>query len=169
MNTPLILIAEDDPEVRQALERILSFEGYRHVSANDGAAALEAIPLAPADLGAAREHGDGRVSPESRLGHRGRLAVERDTGLQRADDELFGGYEWRREGELLVVPFPTSPDSHALWSVDAATGTASRVTDPAATPFKIANGDWSVSPDGSRVAFVEAGDKAIWVLELPSS
>lgn len=43
MGTPLILIAEDDPEVRQALERILSFEGYRHVSAGDGAAALEAI------------------------------------------------------------------------------------------------------------------------------
>lgn len=43
MGTPLILIAEDDPEVRQALERILSFEGYRHVSANDGAAALEAV------------------------------------------------------------------------------------------------------------------------------
>ncbi len=43
MGTPLILIAEDDPEVRQALERILSFEGYQHVSANDGAAALEAI------------------------------------------------------------------------------------------------------------------------------
>ena len=39
----MILIAEDDPEVRQALERILSFEGYQHVSANDGAAALEAI------------------------------------------------------------------------------------------------------------------------------
>jgi two-component system response regulator MprA len=43
MGTPLILIAEDDPEVRQALERILSFEGYEHVSASDGAAALEAI------------------------------------------------------------------------------------------------------------------------------
>ena len=43
MGTPLILIAEDDPEVRQALERILSFEGYQHVSAGDGAAALEAI------------------------------------------------------------------------------------------------------------------------------
>jgi len=43
MSKPLILIAEDDPEVRKALERIISFEGYDHVSANDGAAALEAV------------------------------------------------------------------------------------------------------------------------------
>ena len=43
MGSPLILIAEDDPEVRKALERIVAFEGYEHVSANDGAAALEAV------------------------------------------------------------------------------------------------------------------------------
>ncbi len=41
--SPLILVAEDDREVREALERILAFEGYRHVSVGDGAAALEAL------------------------------------------------------------------------------------------------------------------------------
>ena len=40
---PLILIAEDDREVREALERILSFEGYAYRSVADGAAALEAV------------------------------------------------------------------------------------------------------------------------------
>ncbi|MEM9039604.1 MAG: response regulator transcription factor [Actinomycetota bacterium] len=40
---PHIVIAEDDPEIRLALERILSFEGYRVSTVNDGAAALEAI------------------------------------------------------------------------------------------------------------------------------
>jgi len=38
-----LLIAEDDPQIRQALERILRFEGYEIVSVNDGAAALEAV------------------------------------------------------------------------------------------------------------------------------
>ncbi len=38
-----ILIAEDDRQVREALERVLRFEGYRTVSVNDGAAALAAI------------------------------------------------------------------------------------------------------------------------------
>ncbi len=38
-----ILVAEDDAEIRQALQRILSYEGYEVVTANDGAAALEAV------------------------------------------------------------------------------------------------------------------------------
>ena len=38
-----ILIAEDDQQIRQALERILKFEGYSTVAVNDGAAALEAF------------------------------------------------------------------------------------------------------------------------------
>lgn len=38
-----VLIAEDDPEIRTALERILGYEGYTTVTANDGAAALAAV------------------------------------------------------------------------------------------------------------------------------
>jgi two-component system response regulator MprA len=43
MTDATILIAEDDRQVREALERILRFEGYGVVSVNDGAAALGAI------------------------------------------------------------------------------------------------------------------------------
>ncbi|MGH1492999.1 MAG: response regulator transcription factor [Acidimicrobiales bacterium] len=39
----VVLIAEDDPEIRTALERILGYEGYETITANDGAAALEAV------------------------------------------------------------------------------------------------------------------------------
>ena len=38
-----VLVAEDDRHVREALARILRFEGYGVVTVNDGAAALEAI------------------------------------------------------------------------------------------------------------------------------
>ncbi len=38
-----ILIAEDDQQIREALDRILRFEGYETVLANDGAAALDAF------------------------------------------------------------------------------------------------------------------------------
>lgn len=41
--THRLLIAEDDAEIRQALERILTYEGYEVITANDGAAALEAV------------------------------------------------------------------------------------------------------------------------------
>jgi two-component system response regulator MprA len=39
----LVLIAEDDDEIRHALERILGFEGYRTLVATDGAAALSSV------------------------------------------------------------------------------------------------------------------------------
>ena len=38
-----VLIAEDDKQIREALDRILRFEGYDTIAVNDGAAALEAI------------------------------------------------------------------------------------------------------------------------------
>ncbi len=38
-----ILIAEDDKQIREALDRILRFEGYETIVVNDGAAALEAF------------------------------------------------------------------------------------------------------------------------------
>ena len=41
--TQRILVAEDDAAIRQALDRILTFEGYEVITANDGAAALELI------------------------------------------------------------------------------------------------------------------------------
>lgn len=47
MSTPQrphrLLVAEDDAEIRQALDRILTYEGYEVVTVPDGAAALEAI------------------------------------------------------------------------------------------------------------------------------
>ncbi len=42
-HAPTILVAEDDRQVREALGRILRFEGYEVVTVNDGAAALEAV------------------------------------------------------------------------------------------------------------------------------
>ncbi len=38
-----ILVAEDDRQVREALARILKFEGYGVITVDDGAAALEAV------------------------------------------------------------------------------------------------------------------------------
>ena len=38
-----LLVAEDDAEIRQALDRILTSEGYQVIIVSDGAAALEAI------------------------------------------------------------------------------------------------------------------------------
>jgi two-component system response regulator MprA len=40
---PTVLVAEDDPSVRKAVERVLELEKYNVIAVNDGAAALEAL------------------------------------------------------------------------------------------------------------------------------
>jgi len=67
------------------------------------------------------------------------------------------------------VPFEniTCKQSHRFVEVDAATGNARALTDPNVTPFRIANGDWSLSPDGKRVVFLNTEDGNLWTIELP--
>jgi hypothetical protein len=43
------------------------------------------------------------------------------------------------------------------------------LTDPMATPLQILDGDWSLSPDGNQLVYVNAVDRNIWLLELPGS
>jgi len=81
--------------------------------------------------------------------------------------EVFGGYHWRDDNRLLVVPLDLSQPLHQLLQVQVDSGQVETLTDPAITPFKIANGDWSVSPLGDQVAFLSAEDSNIWLLEIP--
>ena len=50
MDTPRVLIAEDDPSVRKAVERVLELENYAVTTVADGAAALEALTRHTPDL-----------------------------------------------------------------------------------------------------------------------
>ncbi|MBI3362707.1 MAG: hypothetical protein HY023_16520 [Chloroflexi bacterium] len=81
--------------------------------------------------------------------------------------DLYGAYRWRDDARLFVIPFEPGAGSNVLWEVDAATGAARPITDPTATPFLIANGDWAVSPNGGRIVFLNAADRALWLLSLP--
>ncbi len=92
--------------------------------------------------------------------------VNTQSGEKRRLD-LFGAYRWRDGGRLLVVPLDLGQPVHRMWQVEAESGETAPLTDPATTPFKIANGDWSVSPDGRHMLFVSATDQNIWLLELP--
>lgn len=90
-------------------------------------------------------------------------------------EDLFGSYQWRgcpgecasEDERLLVVPFDPDATFHRLVEINPATGDKRALTDPAVTPFKIANGDWRVSPDGRYVIYVESSDRNIWAIELP--
>ena len=65
-----------------------------------------------------------------------------------------------------TIPFRPEAVSHEFWEMDINTGETRRLTDPDVIPFKIANGDWAVSPDGRHVVFVESRDRNIWLLTL---
>jgi hypothetical protein len=87
--------------------------------------------------------------------------------LERNRLEVFGPFQWREEGILVVIPLEFEADFHRLIEVDVEEGTEHSLTDPEAVSMKIAGGDWAISPDGRWLAYVSAGDYNIWVLELP--
>jgi Tol biopolymer transport system component len=99
------------------------------------------------------------------------LWVARTDGGEARRLEVFGAYRWRSEGKLWVIPLEalTSAASHRLLEVEAASGAVRALTNPAITPFRVAGGDWSPSPDGRRVVFVSADDHNLWVIDLPPS
>jgi len=89
-------------------------------------------------------------------------------------DDLFGSYQWRpcpercspEEDRLIIVPLQPDAPLHWLVELAPASGETRQLTDPAVTPFKIANGDWRISPDGRYVVYVESSDRNLWLLEL---
>lgn len=89
----------------------------------------------------------------------------RDGAAHRLD--LFGSYRWRMEGRLLIIPLELNEGGDGLWQYDSAEGSLVKLFDPGAVPFKVANNDWSVSPDGAYIAFRSAADLNIWTLALP--
>jgi hypothetical protein len=76
---------------------------------------------------------------------------------------MFGSYRWRDSRSFLYIPF-TPGQPARLMRYDINTGENVPVTDPTRTTLRIANDDWSVSPDGRAVLFWDAGDFALRVL-----
>lgn len=95
----------------------------------------------------------------------GMWLVNTNTG-QSSRLDVFGSYRWRDGSRLLLVPLDAASPNHRILEIEAESASITPLTDPGLTPFKIANGDWSVSPGGNQAAFVSAWDHNIWVLEL---
>jgi Tol biopolymer transport system component len=89
------------------------------------------------------------------------------TDRRRLDPELFGAFRWRDSYRLLIIPLRPKAEFHELWELDVEANEARHLASAQTTPFKVANGDWTVSPDGRHVAFVESWDRNIWLLTLP--
>lgn len=78
----------------------------------------------------------------------------------------FGAWRWRDAESVYYLPFDPASPAQTLAYYHIPTGGDRRLTDPAAYPFLVADGDWSVSADGRKIAFRNAFDRRLWALEL---
>jgi hypothetical protein len=80
--------------------------------------------------------------------------------------EVFGGFQWRDDTHLVLIPMEPGAGSHALWEYDVVNDAMRRLTDPAQVRFRVAQNDWSVSNDGRYMVFLNAADHNLWLLDL---
>jgi len=94
----------------------------------------------------------------------GVYALNLDSGAPPTQLPWFGGWRWRDSDEVYVILMETDVNPiQTLTHYDLTTGTQTTLTTP---PFTLMNGDWSVSADGSRIAYREASANELTLLEL---
>jgi hypothetical protein len=76
----------------------------------------------------------------------------------------FGSWRWRDADSVYYIPFDPTSAKQTIAYYHIPTGTSRLITDPVKQPLQIANGDWSVSPDGRTIAFLNALDRRTWLL-----
>lgn len=77
--------------------------------------------------------------------------------------EGFGSYRWRDANRLLLIPLQPGGGPHVLREYDVRTNKWRTLGD---LGDQVRQGDWSVSPDGRRVAYLSARDGNVRVLKL---
>lgn len=80
--------------------------------------------------------------------------------------DFVGAYRWRRDGQLLYVPMTAEEPTDSIWQYDATTGSSVRLVGPEAG-IRIAGNEWSASKDGDSVAWLDAADRNLWLIDLP--
>ena len=88
--------------------------------------------------------------------------IETQPNAQPQKIDWFGAWRWRDADSVFYIPFEPAADRQKLHYYDVTTGENRPILDES---FLIANGDWSVSPDGSRIAFWNALDMSLWLIE----
>lgn len=93
----------------------------------------------------------------------GLQVIETQPGALARTLPIFGGWRWRDADSIYLIPLEATSDTHTVSIIDVTTGDV--ITPPADERFLVANGDWSVSADGQRIAFRNALDSTTWILE----
>lgn len=78
----------------------------------------------------------------------------------------FGGWRWRDSESVYYIPFEPNAPAQTLAYYHIPTGEDRVIPGAAETPLTIANGDWALSPDGRRIAYLNALDRRMWVADI---
>lgn len=84
---------------------------------------------------------------------------------------FFGAYRWRDNRHLVYVPFDPEAEGHVFYEYDVVSGQTRPLFPKDGNPLKltIANNNWQISPDGSKIALLAARETeldGIWVIDL---
>lgn len=79
---------------------------------------------------------------------------------------FFGTYRWRDSRSLYTLSFDGAQDVHTLGLADAVSGEHRWLTNPAEQPIRVANGEWSVAPDGARIVYLDPTDYDLYLLTI---
>jgi Tol biopolymer transport system component len=80
---------------------------------------------------------------------------------------LLGGIRWAPDSRSIVIlPFQMDNGPDQLIRIDAATLATTPLTDRAALSFRVAQDEWQLSPDGTRIIFNSLQDGNIYVLRF---
>lgn len=89
-----------------------------------------------------------------------------EPGSQPRKLPYFGSYRWRDDDSLFMLSYDLDQPGHALGVVELESGELRWLTDPEEQPIHVANGEWSVSPDGTRILYLSPEDYGLYLIEL---
>jgi len=79
---------------------------------------------------------------------------------------FWGAFHWRDDRSLYTLSFDPESDLHSLSVYDLTTNKLIPLTDPDTLPIRVANGEWSVSSDGTKIVYVDPVDYGLYLLTV---
>lgn len=82
---------------------------------------------------------------------------------------FVGAYAWQNDQWIIYVPFDITAASHFFYRYNIRTGQTEQLTGPDQPALTIANNDWAVSPDGTKIVLLASKNLALdglWLVEL---
>ena len=106
------------------------------------------------------------ISSQPNPADNGMYLIDIAEGAQPQRLDWFGGYRWRDENSLFVIPFEPENAIHELGLFTVADSQLRMLTDRDTQPFAIMNGQWAVNADGSKIAFRNVLDGNFWMMRV---